>query len=537
MSRPLPLLLILALVAGCNSSYPNRAASDDSPDAVGAARNSDNSPPATANAGRLRTQSAPVNSRDDVLRYTLAVPTGDKATSTVLVEKLAPREARLNRPYEYRLRVTNLTDAPLASVVIRERVPENFTLARSEPAGAAENGWMNYTVGELAPLASKTIDVSGVPKAEGKLSTCIAVDYKPTLCAVNDVVNPVLKLTKEGPKEADICEGIRYRYLIANVGTGTEHDLSIEDVLPEGVTTDDGKSTVTLRVGDLPQSTSKEIFVRVKPAKTGQYASAAVARAPGGVEVRSQEVSTLVRQPNLDLQLAGPPQEYINKTATYTVTIKNTGDAPARKAVLGIDAGNAAQVVTASVKGAVAADNAQLAAATYKKEGVDLDTLAPGESRTVTITVRATREGDLPLKATAFATCVSPVTARTKTAILTLPALRLEVIDLDDPIRVGDNVVYRVTIKNQGTGADHNIGITATLPPELSFITSTGPTQPRANGRTVQFGTLETLTAGDQAVYRIEAKATKSGDVRLRIDLKSDSLTQPATETEPTRLY
>jgi uncharacterized repeat protein (TIGR01451 family) len=497
------------------------------------------------NGGRLRTQTAAANAHDDLLRHTLAVPTGERQTSTVLVEKLAPREARLNRPYDYRIRVTNLTDAPLAGVVVREKLPENFTINRSEPAGSGEDGWVNYTVGELAPLGSRTIEVTGVPRAEGKLATCIAVDYRPTLCAAADVTNPVLKLTKEGPKETDVCEGIRYRYVVSNTGTGTEKDVTVEDVLPEGVTTEDGKNTVSLRVGDLPQGASKELNVRVRPARTGQFASRAVAKAPGGVEVRSDEVSTLVRQPALDVQLAGPPTEYINKTATYTVTVKNTGDAAARKATVGLDAAGSGQVLTASVQGTVALDGVAAAAddptapatAAYRKEGVDLGTLNPGETRVVTVTVRATKEGELPLKATAVATCVAPVTARAKTSILTLPALRLEVVDLDDPIRVGDAVVYRVTVKNQGTGADRNVGLTATLPPELEYVTSAGPTALKADGRTVRFGNLETLAAGDQAVWRIEARATKAGDVRLRVDLKSDSLAQPATETEPTRLY
>jgi uncharacterized repeat protein (TIGR01451 family) len=360
------------------------------------------------------------------------------------------------------------------------------------------------------------------------------VDYRPTLCASADVVNPILKLTKEGPKEADICEGIRYRYVVSNTGTGTERDVVIEDALPEGVATDDGKRTISIRVGDVPQNASKEFTVRVKAARTGQYASAAVAKAPGASEVRSEEVSTQVRQPKLDVAVSGPEKEYINKTATYTVTIKNTGDAPARRAVLGIDAGNGGTVGTVAVGGG--GGDAQVAAA-YRKEGTDLDAIAPGETRTVTVTVRANQEGQLPVKATVVAGCVSPVAAVAKTNILTLPALRLEVIDLDDPIRVGDSVVYRVTVKNQGTGSDRNVGVTVTLPPELQFVTAEGPSQAKPEGQTVRLGTLETLGAGQQAVWRIEAKALRGGDVRLRVDLKSDSLGQAATETEPTRLY
>src|SRR3712207_7887219 len=41
---------------------------------------------------------------------TLAFPTGDRATSIVLLEATGPEQVRLGQPYNYNLRVTNLTD-------------------------------------------------------------------------------------------------------------------------------------------------------------------------------------------------------------------------------------------------------------------------------------------------------------------------------------------------------------------------------------------------------------------------------------------
>jgi uncharacterized repeat protein (TIGR01451 family) len=487
---------------------------------------------------RLQTQATTAGAGDDgTMRYSLAVPTGDRASSAVLVEKVAPKEARLNRPYDYRIRVTNLTDTPLVGVVVKEKVVENFEITRSEPAGKVEEGWTNYALGELPPMGSKTIEVSGVAKGEGKLSTVIAVDYQPTLRASSDVVNPILKLAKEGPADADICEGIRYKYTVSNVGTGTEHDVVIEDALPEGLVTDDGKKVVSIRIGDLAQSMSKEVSVRVKPDKTGRYASAAVARAPGGVEVKSQEVATAVHQPKLEVTVSGPPTEYLNKSAAYTVTVKNVGDAPARHAQVAFGTAGRGQVSGVVVTDRVEGEPRVASSPAALKEATDLETLKPGESKSVTVTVRAAKEGEMPLVATALATCVAPVTASARTNILTLPALRLEVVDLDDPIRVGGDVVYRITVKNQGTGADKNVSVTATLPAELTFVGAMGPSEAKAEGQTIRFGTLETLASGDQAVWRLQAKGTKAGDVRFEVQLTSDSLKKPATETEPTRLY
>src|SRR5688572_13770725 len=51
-------------------------------------------------------------------RYTLAYPTGDRATSVILLEAAGPEEVRLGQPYTYQLKVTNLTDTPLHDVEI-----------------------------------------------------------------------------------------------------------------------------------------------------------------------------------------------------------------------------------------------------------------------------------------------------------------------------------------------------------------------------------------------------------------------------------
>jgi hypothetical protein len=229
------VLVLPLLFTGCSDNPPAAAGNDT---LQPTARLSRSRPLATATAP------------SDLVRNALAVPTGDLSTSSVLVEKFGPGEARLNRPYDYRIRVTNLTDTPLAGVVVRERIPENFSVSKSEPAAKEESGWLMHSVGDLPARGAKTIDVTGVAKAEGTVDTCIAVDYKPTLCAVTQVVNPIIQLTKEAPADVDLCEGIRYRYVISNVGTGTEKDLTIEDALPEGLATDDGKQTVSLRVGD-----------------------------------------------------------------------------------------------------------------------------------------------------------------------------------------------------------------------------------------------------------------------------------------------
>src|SRR5687767_337421 len=53
-------------------------------------------------------------------QYTLAYPTGERETSVLLLEVDTPQQVRVGRPYNYSVRVTNLTDTPLHGVQVRD---------------------------------------------------------------------------------------------------------------------------------------------------------------------------------------------------------------------------------------------------------------------------------------------------------------------------------------------------------------------------------------------------------------------------------
>src|SRR5205814_1444508 len=140
---------------------------------------------------------------------------------------------------------------------------------------------------------------------------------------------------------------IVFRYTVSNTGTGTERNVRIEEKLPEGLATDDGKNAIAMDVGDLPEGASKDVTVRVKAARGGTFGGEAVAGG-GGKEVVSERVVTVVKAPKLEVSLRGPGSEYINKRATFVASVKNVGDAPARRTVVKIDAGGRADVLAAA---------------------------------------------------------------------------------------------------------------------------------------------------------------------------------------------
>jgi hypothetical protein len=158
----------------------------------------------------------------------MAFPTGDRRTSAILLEKQLPDQIRLNREFDYQLKVTNLTDQSINDVVVHEQNPDTFrvTSAGDLQPQQGDRG-MQYNIGSLQPGESRTIAMRGTATAPGNLSSCTSVTYNPTLCTAMSVINPQVRLSKAGPERADICEEIVWTYRISNEGTGAESNVVI----------------------------------------------------------------------------------------------------------------------------------------------------------------------------------------------------------------------------------------------------------------------------------------------------------------------
>jgi len=113
----------------------------------------------------------------------------------------------------------------------------------------------------------------------------------------------------------------------------------------------------------------------------------------------------------------------------------------------------------------------------------------------------------------------------------------LEVVDLVDPLEVDAEGTYVITVTNQGSQAIDNIAIIATLPEQLEYLSSEGPTEASAEGQVIRFAPLETLDAEEEVEYRLKAKAVGVGDIRFQLELTTDQSPEPIRETESTNLY
>jgi len=457
-----------------------------------------------------------------------AYPTGVAATSLMLIERIAPVEVTLKQDFDYIVNITNIAGNVLHDVTVTEPYSAIFKYQSSQPLPISHReSTLIWNLGDIAAQDTRTITMRGSSKASGRMSDCVTVTFRPTplACLDIEVVNPSLKLAQTGPESVIQCDPIPVTLKVTNDGTGLARDVRIREELPEGLLTQDGRKVIASQAGDLGPGESKVFKVNLRALETGVYKTRAQATAQGDISAHADYTVKVVK-PMLVLTTSGPKKRYAGRSVQYDITVTNKGDGPADNLMVTEMIPPGAAYLSASDQG-------------VPSQGMvvwNLGTLDPNASKKVSVKMVLNDIGVVKNKVQAKAYCTF-ATAESETTVEGIPAILLEVIDLEDPIETGSNETYVIRVTNQGSASSTNARITATLPDGMDYVASTGPTLVEVDGRIVSFVPLPSLAAKAIAEYRVEVKGMKTGDLRLKVELESDQMSSPVMETESTTVY
>jgi len=446
----------------------------------------------------------------------------------IQLDKTWPKEAELNRTFDYFIIITNLTETMLTDIVVNEELSDNFKFTRSNPAARKDVNKLVWEINSLGPKASKRITISGVATNSDPLEHCTTVET-PLIpaCAAIRVVQPRLELMRTMSAEVLLCEPIPVVFVVTNSGTGSAQDVTIVETLPAGLRTIDGKSKLVLDVGTLPEGQSRQFSAELRASKTGKYVSKAVASSITGLTAESAETTTIVSLPVLTIDNKGPRKAYLGRTVTYEITVSNRSDVPAKNTVI-------EDSIPEGVTSIEASEGAKLSGSKLVWE---LGTLAPGTYKNVRVSYMPNQAGTLTNNAIATAYCSEAVNAFVETLVTGISAVSLEVVDIDDPVKIGSRTTYVISVTNQGSAAATNVRIACILEDNVKYVSSAGATAGSIEGQIVKFFPLSSLEPKAKAAWRVVVAAVKPGDVRFKVIMNVDQLTRPVEETESTHLY
>src|SRR6185295_7560794 len=385
----------------------------------------------------------------------------------------------------------------------------------------------NFLVWDLAALSTgeeRTLEVELMPLSEGEIGSIATVSYSSQASAKTRCTMPQLAIRMTAPNEVMIGNQQHVKIEIRNPGSGDATKVMLFENVPANVKHAAGPA-LEFEIGTLRAGETRELDLVLTAEKAGKVVNTLTARAQGNLQVQ-QQVEFAVIAPALTVAVDGPERRYLERPATYEVSVENPGTAAAHDV----------QIVTKLPKGMrfVKANNMGEYDATSHAVYWSLAELPKGEKGTVELTAMPVETGPQTLQVESRAQ--QGLTDKTQREVLVegLAAIKFEVKALQDPIEVGRETGYEIRVVNQGTKAAANVQVTAELPAGLKFISAEGETQHKFDQGRLFFEPLQQLAPKADTVYRLRVQGTQPGDQRIVVEVKTDDLQQPIRREEST---
>ncbi|MBN1864491.1 MAG: DUF11 domain-containing protein [Victivallales bacterium] len=451
--------------------------------------------------------------------------------TTLLIERTVPETVRPNAEYSYELRLTNRSLYKLDEIILTEKIPPNFTVTKITPEPQDKRGnVLKWVFPFMAPSQKEIITISGKATQTGKVVHLGNADlnfHLGQMNAIMEVVNPSLQFTIDAPAEVIVNEVFPATFSFRNNGTATVLEASLNHTLDGLRVAKGGSDKLPITIGDLSPGDSRQYIVEFSAPKTGAFTNKFVAKAKDGVTAECQ-MKTLVKQPKLVLAGDAPKMRYVGNIINYTLSIKNTGDGFAKDLTAQINLPSGVKFDSADEGGKSVGNGVVW----------NLGNLGPGETKALKANFMAQQIMVVKATAQAKALAAQSNSLSFDTDVQGIPALLLMVEDVNDPVEVGKNEIYKVMVKNQGSLAATGVKIQCKLEDSMKFINASGPTKAiGTQGGVIDFEPLKSLGVNESVTWIINVEALKEGDMRFYAEIHCDQLQRKVSEDESTQFY
>lgn len=464
------------------------------------------------------------------------------------------------------LAVGGTSQAVVYSVTANAAGTLTNTMCVSAVASAAGTPWSDNK-------ASNDCVGSGVQAQIGPDSADLRLIKKAAQATVaaGDELDYTLEVVNSGPQTAVNVSVVDQLDTLINSNTGATGAGYIGASIANGpagascpAPTVSSGSGVTLQcaLGDVPTCTAGSncpvITVKIRPGGDGgartnsAYAVSPTTADPDYSNNNDSVTTTTDARADVSVVVTGSPSPATaGQTLTYVLTVKNGDYSQAQNVSVTDQLPANVTFVSATASGGGSCGTQPAAGSTTGPGNqtltCDWGAINRNAQQTVTVVVRpndATQGGTLATSATA-STSTTELNGANNAGSLNVPvnnaALDIlgNIVDSPDPVAVGDNMTYTLTLTNSGPSYAENANFTVTLPSALlSFQALTPPAGATCStpavgtiGGTVtcQFGTVATSSS---KVVQLTMRGEAKGTTTLRLATSSDEVAA-GRDTQP----
>ena len=431
----------------------------------------------------------------------------------------------------YALTVSNAGPDTAAAPTVTDTLPASVSFVSASAGCAQAGGVVTCTLGAVASGGTRTVSITVTANATGTITNTASVssttaDLSPTgnTTSVATTITPAadLSVTKAvSSPAAPFLHGrnLTYTVTVANAGPNTAVAPVLTDTLPASVTfvsasagCSQAGGVVTCTLADIASGGSRAASITVTANAVGAITnSAAVSSTTADPDIPNNTTTldtTIVAASDLSIAksvtspAAGP---YLDgEDLTYTVTVTNLGPDTA-----------VAPVVTDTLPGSVVFVSAT--AVCGEAGGVvtcALADIAAGASASVTVTVTAGAAGTITNAASVSSTTAdwapgNNATSRDTTITAAADLSLTKTVDVPTAT-VGTDVVFTITLTNDGPDTATDVAVVDMLPAGLDFVSATPATGTTYTGATGVWS-VASLARSASVVLSLRATVSAAG--------------------------
>ena len=442
------------------------------------------------------------------------VTVGDKtASADVVVPEIIPdKTANITNPnfgdkVDYTVTVTNDGIGDANNVVIVDRLGEGLTFVSASDNGVWDPVKRTVTwIVDLAKGESKVFSVIATVVGYGNVTNSLVVGNKTTGVNVTvPEINPDKTVDNEIPNFGD---NVTYTVTVTNDGIGDANNVVITDVLDKGLkflnatgnfTYDEKTGTITWTV-DLAKGETKTFNVNVTVLGYGVLPNTvAVGNKTAVRNITVPEIITVKEVNSSDI--------HIGDEITYTITVSNSGKINATNVVIRDILPEGLKFINAS-------------------NGGVYDPVTGIITWILNITANSTVDLTADVCVNKSGNITNTVNVGNKTSNCTIESgdivdLEIHIVADKSEIYVGDNIVYTVTVINNGPSDAINTIANILIPNALSIFSynATKGTFDITSGN----WSIGNLTNGEKVVLTFVAKALNEGNSTVYVNVTSET--------------
>lgn len=444
------------------------------------------------------------------------------------LQKLAPEEVKVGKPARFEIKVKNIGRVAAQHIVVIDQIPRGTKfLEASPPCNRGADGMLRWQVGALGPGQETTLVLQLLPEQEGEIGSVAQVIFHSQAAVRTVSTQPRVSIEHQVAERVLIGDQVKLTLAVANRGSGATTNLVLEATLPESLGHPAG-AELEYPIGVLRPNETRRIELSLRAQRPGTAACQFIAREESQT-LAEDRASFDILAPQLQVGVAGPKVRYLDRQATYSVSVANPGTAAATNLEVTAYLPRGLKFLSAENQGqydpqrhAVLWGLAELPAGVMGASQLVVVPAEPGEQR-----IRVEGKADLRLEH-AFE---QPV------LVETLSEIQFSVADTADPIEVGSETTYEIKLQNRGSRAASQVRVAVEFPAELTPSGGEGPTAVAVRGQQLLIDPLQRLAPNAQATYRVRARGAAKGDPRIRVLVASEESPTPVTKEESTRVY